>query len=357
MGEDQNRFLRNTWYVFGWARDVETGGKPVGRVIIGEPIVVWREEETGTLHAAEDRCPHRHAPLSHGQVEGSAIRCLYHGMKFGSDGRCQHVPLLDSPPDVSIRTYPVVEKDSWIWVWTGDSEKADESLIPDAFGIDDPARPMQADSIEYDAHYQLIHDNLCDLSHVDYVHESTLRLATGAYWAQTAPRITSHDRAIRFERWFVNADLPGGQSDEKVDTWIAYDFVVPGIFIMRGARYPAGTAEKCDMQEPVGIEPHSRNIEQQAVTPIDGKRTAYHFATGLIGKTPELTQKLAQRMGVVMAAFAEDREIIEAQQKIWDRTNPEIEKHFLPQDKGPFLMRKLMDRLIREEAEANGENA
>lgn len=342
-------FLRNCWYVFGWSRDVESGGKPVGRVIIGEPIVVWREVDSDTLHAAEDRCPHRHAPLSQGQVEGSAIRCGYHGMKFGSDGRCQHVPLVENPPDVSIRIYPVTEKDSWIWVWTGDPEKADENLIPDAFGIDDPARPMQADSIEYDANYQLLHDNLCDLSHVDYVHANTLRPATGAYWAETAPRILSQDRSVRFERWFVNADQPGGEPGAKVDTWSAYDFVAPGIFIMRGARYPAGTAEKCNMQEPVGIEPLMRNIEQQAVTPIDDKRTAYHYATGLIGNTPELTQILATRMGVVMETFTEDRTMIEAQQKVWERTDPETEKQFLPQDKGPFLMRKLMDRLIREE--------
>lgn len=342
-------FLRNSWYVFGWSRDLEAGGKPLGRVIIGDPIVVWREAESGTLHAAEDRCPHRHAPLSQGMVEGNAIRCGYHGMKFGPDGRCQHVPLVDNPPDLGIRIYPVTEKDSWIWVWTGDPDKVDAALIPDAFGIDDPARPMQADSIEYDAHYQLLHDNLCDLSHVDYVHANSLRPATGAYWADTAPRITSKDRSIRFERWFVDADLPGGQPGEKVDTWSSYEFVAPGIFIMRGARYPAGTASRCDMKEPVDIEPLVRNIEQQAVTPIDERRTAYHFATGLIGRTQELTDMLAQRMGVVMQAFSEDRTMIEAQQKIWDRTDQALEKHFLPQDKGPFLMRKLMDRLIREE--------
>lgn len=347
-------FLENSWYVFGWSRDVEAGGKPVGRVVIGQPIVVWRSPSGDALHAAEDRCPHRHAPLSQGHVEEGGIRCSYHGMMFGNDGRCLHVPLLDTPPDVSIRTYPVVEKDSWIWVWTGDVEKADESLIPDAFGLDNPDEPMQAHSIEYDAHYQLIHDNLCDLSHVDYVHETTLRLATGAAWAQTAPRITSHKRSIRFERWFVNADLPGKPLEEKVDAWSAYDFVVPGIFIMRGARFPAGTAERCGMKEPVGIEPLTRNIEQQAVTPIDETRTAYHYATGLIGRTAEITKMLSERMGVVMAAFVEDKAMIEAQQKIWDRTDPSVQKHFLPQDKGPFLMRKLMEKLIREEREGGG---
>ena len=66
-----------------------------------------------------------------------------------------------------------------------------------------------------------------------------------------------------------------------------------------------------------------------------------------------MTAELAKRMGVVIAAFEEDREMIEAQQKIWDLTPPEQPKLFTPQDKGPFLMRKLMEKLINEERSAS----
>lgn len=343
-------FLLNSWYVLGWAKDVLPGGRPVGRVVIEQPIVVWRDAD-GLLHAAEDRCPHRHAPLSLGRVDGSNIQCMYHGMTFGADGRCVRMPMLDAPPAVSIRIYPVTEKDSWIWVWTGVPSLADENLIPSAFGIDDIDQPMRSNSIEYDAHYQLVHENLCDLSHVDFVHDTTLRRATGAYWSESTPRIQAQGRAIRFERWFENADLPG-RPGEKVDTWISYDFAVPGIFILQGARYPLGTAARFGWQKPVGIEPIVRNIDQQAVTPISRTRTAYHYATGLIGSTPDITQQLATRMDVVMAAFEEDRVMIEAQQKIWDLTDSATPKAFLPQDKGPFHMRKLMERLIRAEQPA-----
>lgn len=343
-------FLKNSWYVFGWAKDILPAGKPVGRVIIEQPIVVWRDER-GAVHAAEDRCPHRHAPLSMGRVRGEAIQCMYHGMTFGTDGRCIHMPLIDQPPSASIRIYPVVEKNSWIWVWTGAPELADQTIIPTAFGIEDPERPMRSNSIEYDAHYQLVHDNLCDLSHVDFVHEATLLQASGAFWAQTAPRITTQDRALRFERWFEGADYPG-RPGEKVDTWITYDFAVPGIFILQGARYPQGTAKACEGREPHGgIVPLVRNLEQQAVTPISATRSAYHYATGLIGSSPEMTRQLATRMDVIMAAFEEDRQMIEAQQKVWDLTDPQTPKVFLPQDKGPFQMRRMLDRLIRQECE------
>lgn len=341
-------FLRNSWYVFGWSKDFDDANGLLGRVIIGEPIVVWRDA-AGTLHAMEDRCPHRHAPMSRGRIEGQSLRCMYHGMAFGTDGKCIHVPLLDSAPDVSLRVYPVAEKNDWIWVWTGESEGADESLIPDAFGISDPAAPMLANSIEYAAHYQLIHDNLCDLSHLDFVHATTLQPVTGTRWSDTAPRVLTRDRAVRFERWFENANSPQAPA-LRVDVWSTYDFAVPGIFIMRAARYPAGTAAACNWQAPGDIEPLSRNIEQQAVTPITATRTAYHFATGLVANAPEISTKLAHRMDVVLAAFAEDRDMIEAQQKIWDLTPQDMPRLFLPQDKGPFLMRKMLQRLIDEES-------
>ena len=341
-------FLRNSWYVLGWSNELDAAGGVLGRVIIGEPVVIWRDA-TGDLHAMEDRCPHRHAPLSKGRVEGTALRCMYHGMAFAGDGRCVAVPLATSPPDIRVRTYPVVEKFDWLWVWMGDASRADEMLIPTAFGISDPDRPMRANSMEYDAHYQLVHDNLCDLSHVDFVHARTLQPATGARWSVTAPRVQMRGRSVRFERWFEDTRLPS-DPDQQVDVWSAYDFAVPGIFIMHGSRFPAGTAAACGGKAPVGITPIVENVEQQAVTPISATRTAYHYATGLVGNAPARTGELANRMDVVMAAFTEDREMIEAQQKIWDQTPVETSMYFLPQDKGPFMMRKMLQRLIDEEA-------
>lgn len=341
-------FLRNSWYVLGWSKDVDARQGPVGRVVIGEPVVLWRDAE-GALHAMEDRCPHRHAALSLGRVEGDTLRCQYHGMRFGPDGRCLSMPLVDKVPDLRIKTYPVVEKDSWIWVWMGDADRAEVDRIPDAWGIDAPGRPMRHNSIEYEAHYELINDNLLDLSHVDFVHETTLRVASGACWSQSAPRVRSVDGALHIERWFENARLPG-DGGQMVDTWIRYEFHVPGIFILRGSRFPTGTAAACQGARPDGIAPIMENIEQQAVTPISPTRTAYHYATGLIGQGRASSEDLARRMDVVMATFEEDRQMIEAQQRIWNLTAQDTPRHFLPQDKAPFMMRQMMQRLIREEA-------
>ncbi len=79
-------FLKNAWYVAAWDHEV-TADKPFGRILINEPVVLYRTR-AGKAVALEDRCCHRFAPLSMGRLEGDELRCMYHGLKFAPDGRC-----------------------------------------------------------------------------------------------------------------------------------------------------------------------------------------------------------------------------------------------------------------------------
>ena len=95
-------FLRNGWYVAAWNREV-TRERPLGRTLLGEPVVLYRRAD-GTPVALEDRCCHRHAPLSLGTVVGDDLRCGYHGLKFDGCGVCVEIPGQDRiPPDARIR--------------------------------------------------------------------------------------------------------------------------------------------------------------------------------------------------------------------------------------------------------------
>src|SRR5262245_21547090 len=82
-------FLRNQWYTA--ATSTELGAKPLARTICNEPLVIFRGED-GTVAVLTDRCPHRKAPLSSGEVVGSDIQCGYHGIRFAANGACTHVP-------------------------------------------------------------------------------------------------------------------------------------------------------------------------------------------------------------------------------------------------------------------------
>jgi len=55
-------FLRNCWYVAGWDHELPADGL-MARTIIDEPIVLYRKGDGGVV-ALEDRCCHRHAPMS-----------------------------------------------------------------------------------------------------------------------------------------------------------------------------------------------------------------------------------------------------------------------------------------------------
>jgi phenylpropionate dioxygenase-like ring-hydroxylating dioxygenase large terminal subunit len=121
---------------------------------------MWRTP-SNKLTALEDRCVHRLAPLSLGRCEGEKIRCMYHGLLYDRTGVVTEIPGQDLiPPQAKVRSYPIIEKHSWVWVWMGDPATADESLIPGAVGLNDPDYILGHGQLDYAAEARLINDNL-----------------------------------------------------------------------------------------------------------------------------------------------------------------------------------------------------
>ena len=169
-------FLRDYWYVGAYAAEI--GEKPLARTILGEPVLLYRTTD-GRAIAMEDRCCHRNLPLSMGIREGDAIRCGYHGLKFDSAGQCIEIPgQAQIPPDAKVKTYPAMERWNLIWLWMGDAAKRDESLLPQWQCIDDPALTTTmgngCEPLPMKCNWELNNDNLLDLTHVVFVHPSTL---------------------------------------------------------------------------------------------------------------------------------------------------------------------------------------
>ena len=131
-------FLKNYWYVA--AATTEIGRKPFRRVIMNEPVVLYRTQD-GTPVGLEDRCPHRRLPLSMGKlISDDVLQCHYHGLRYDCSGQCVKVPGQDAvPPSARVKAYPVVERYRWLWIWMGDPALADPDKITDFHWFDDPA--------------------------------------------------------------------------------------------------------------------------------------------------------------------------------------------------------------------------
>ena len=111
-------FIRNAWYVGAWGTEV---GRQtlMRRTLLNEPVVFFRKED-GTPVALEDKCAHRHAPLSEGRLQGDAIECPYHGLQYDETGACVRIPGQSTiPPGCAVRSYPVVQRWGWVWIWPG----------------------------------------------------------------------------------------------------------------------------------------------------------------------------------------------------------------------------------------------
>ncbi len=352
-------FLRNVWYVAGWQSEFDGVG-PFARQIIGEQVVLFRKTD-GTLVALQDRCPHRWAPLSLGRVEGDDLRCMYHGLKLDAGGVCVEVPDQDKiATNLCVATYPVVERHRFAWIWMGDHAKADPALIPSVGVIETPGWHLNYGSLDYQANYALVNDNLLDLSHTAYTHEQTFgrlpQLANGK-------NARLMERGVRNEGWAAASEfkeglrpVSGSDSDDVEqpnqrfgDTFGRIDYVVPGIYHSFGATYAPGTGDRCNGEVPGEDEvPLTQTHSVQAVTPMTASTSRYFFSACSSPGTAPPEAADAYWENVVKVAFNEDLAMIEAQQRNIERF-PGEQMGGIAADRGFVLFRRLMARLMAEE--------
>jgi vanillate O-demethylase monooxygenase subunit len=103
---------------------------------------------------------------------GASVQCPYHGLRFDGSGACVHNPHGDGriPQAAKVKSYPLVERWSALWIWLGDPERADAALIPE-FAFNDPEHwAVGTGSMVVEAPYELEIDNILDLSHIEFMH-------------------------------------------------------------------------------------------------------------------------------------------------------------------------------------------
>ena len=338
------RFIRRAWYVAAWDHEVTQDGM-LARTLLGEPVVFYRDLR-GQVVALEDRCCHRAAPLSIGRKEGDCVRCLYHGMKFDAQGTCVEIPGQSVIPEKArVKSYSVLERNRFIWIWMGDPAEANPDDILDFFWHDSPEWRMKPGYIHYQAHYQLIVDNLLDFSHLSYVHPTTLGTPANA---DTQANVERHDHGLKITRWYINSTMsPNHQRvstyQGPVDRWQIYQWHAPAFMRMDAGSAPTGTGA------PEGrMDPRALRFRHTSVQTPETLGTSHYFfcqARSFALDNDAMTEAIFQD---VVTAFDEDRAMIEAQQRMLDRT-PDFKPFATAHDKGLIQARMLIRERLQAE--------
>jgi phenylpropionate dioxygenase-like ring-hydroxylating dioxygenase large terminal subunit len=342
-------FLRNAWYVAAWSDGVDDG-QLVPRTIMNEPVVLFRKSD-GAVAALEDRCAHRFAPLSMGKiVGGDRIQCPYHGLEFDGSGACVRNPhgAKNIPARARVKSYPVVEKHKAIWIWMG-AAPADAGKIPDFSVLDNvpELHTTKRDGIVIRAHYQLIIDNLLDVSHTSYLHEGIL----GNQDTIESDTAVEQDRDdVLVSRYATNAIPPGmfvpfwPDHPPRVDKFTKMRWMAPSTLCLFTGICEIGAAPES------GTGYHGIHI----LTPETERSTHYFFTAVRWGvKTADdaVNRDLQKRVAEIRRfAFEEqDAPVIEAQQRMIESAMEPLDPVILAVDVGCVRYKRVLGKMIAEE--------
>lgn len=344
-------FLKNVWYCAGWDYELEDE-KLVGRKLVGEFVMLYRKQN-GKAVAVSNVCPHRFAPMNEGKRIGDDVACPYHGLVFGPDGKCTKNPYSDTIAKAcNLKSYPLEERWKALWIWMGDPNKADPSLIPD-FSTTVPREGWDAvyGHHETDADYQLVVDNLLDRTHVQCMHPLLIQGIDGK-----KPNNYEEHQSMKVEGdvvWDFHQQLncppfkllpmlwPG--APELTEHQFNVRWEAPGNMLLDSSVTEMGTDRNVGSIMPMA----------NLVTPADENTTHYFWnqARNSNLNNPEIDEKI--KMGVGHTFKNEDGAMVAAcQRQMGTNDLMSLNPVLLPADAAAMRARRIMmEKIAKEQKE------
>ncbi len=339
----------NGWYVAAWDHEVTSKGL-LARTVAGRPLALYRTKD-GRPVALADACWHRLAPLSQGKLLGNdEVQCPYHGLRFNSAGRCTGMPAQETiNPSAVVPSFPIVDRYRYLWVWLGDPTLADPSTIPDMHQLDSEEWAGDGETMHALCNYQLLLDNLMDLTHEEFVHTSSIGQAA---LSESEFHVTHDENSVTVSRWMLGIDpppfwlknmrdkFPGFEG--KVDRWQIIHYYYPSTICLDVGVAPAGTgAPEGDRSQ--GVNGYVMNT----ISPETDRTCNYYWA---FMRNYRLESQLitTQLRNGVHGVFHEDEVMLKAQQETID-ANPNYEFYNLNIDAGGMWVRRILERALHAE--------
>jgi phenylpropionate dioxygenase-like ring-hydroxylating dioxygenase large terminal subunit len=195
--------------------------------------------------------------------------------------------------------------------------------------------------------YQLITDNVLDVSHLAYVHANSIGNAAITEFPVHTERAQGR---VRMTRWILDRPAPplyqaAGDFAGHVDRWQIVEHVPPCCSVNFAGCQDAGTGA------PAGRRA-GRRIDLMALsapTPETASTTHYFFAFPRSFKLEDAAMDKVFNVDFV-DVFREDVAILEAQQQAMER-NPQAPAIDIRVDAAPLAARRMLAEMLRAELE------
>ena len=319
------QILARYWYPVALSRDVTEG--PLGVTLLDKPLVVYRVD--GEVVVADDLCTHRGMLLSLGedQHDGKGIKCPYHGLRFGAQGKCTAIPAHPKnkiPERMHLRAYGAVERYGLVWTClarrAGDEEGA--AIPPVTHWEDEGFQHINCPYIDVAAFAGRQVEGFLDVAHFAFVHADSFADANNPEVPDYNPVRT--DDGFETEYWSTMANIPHGvHMDVPEDfQWLRHFHLHVPFSASLVVHFPEG----------------ARLSMLNAASPVSAKRTRLFDARC---RNFDTDQPVEDVYAFNKQIFEEDRAMVEAQKPENLPLDPKLEVH-IPADKSSIAYRRAL---------------
>lgn len=311
--------LARHWYPVARAQDL--GERPVAATLLDEPLVLYRAG--GGTVVARDLCPHRGVPLSLGRQTEGGVACAYHGLRFGADGRCTHIPASPGraiPERMRTPVYPAVERYGLIWTCLRPEPESAPAIPPMPHWDAPEFQRIVCPSIDIAGFAGRQMEGFLDVAHFAFVHGATFADADNA---EVPPY-----KAVRTPDGFV-ADYRSSVANYPVGSGKA---APPGFVWLRHF--------ECHLPFVASLTVHfpdeGRLVILNAASPVSARMTRLFVP---IARNFDTDRPVQDVYDFNRRVFEEDRAMVEAQRPEWLPLDPMAEAHILA-DAGSLAYRR-----------------
>jgi phenylpropionate dioxygenase-like ring-hydroxylating dioxygenase large terminal subunit len=204
--------IKNQWYAVLDSKQLKQG-KLLGVTRCSEKLVFWRDSHD-QVHCIFDKCCHRGASLSYGEVVHDHIQCPFHGFQYDPYGKVVLIPANGKenpvPDNYRVNAFLVREAYGYIWLWYSDEKEA----IPEIHFFEELKEGFSYGGFSetWSVHYTRAIENQLDVVHLPFVHQTTI--GRGNKTLVNGPVVKWQDNLMTF---YVKNQTDDGQTPQRPD--------------------------------------------------------------------------------------------------------------------------------------------